>query len=166
MSHHEEVEARDVDQPPVEPAVREGEDAMSVTTMESLARPLAAPGGRDGRMGQRPRLVLVPTGAGAVGLTRTAQRPALRLTRRGRLLLVVLIAFVLGVAGFISSGAFASAAVGARTVTVQSGQSLSEIAAAALPDLAVTDAIVEIQLANSLSTDQVHAGQTLRIPVG
>jgi LysM repeat protein len=47
---------------------------------------------------------------------------------------------------------------------VQSGQTLSEIAATQLPDLPVAEAVAQIQLANDLASDQVHAGQTLRIP--
>jgi LysM repeat protein len=47
---------------------------------------------------------------------------------------------------------------------VRSGQTLSEIAARELPDLAVSDGVVELQLANALSTSQVRAGQTLLIP--
>jgi LysM repeat protein len=144
----------------------EGVEAMSVITMESLASPLSAPGSRDDRSAQRPRLALVPTGADAVGLTRTSPRPALRLTRRGRMLVAIFVALVIGVVTVVASGRFASAAVEARTVTVSAGQTLSEIAAATLPELAIADAIVEIQVANSLSTDQVHAGQTLRIPAG
>jgi LysM repeat protein len=139
---------------------------MSVITMESLARPLTTPGSRDDRSGQHPRLVLVPTGADAIGLARTSPRPALRLTRRGRLSLAIVVALVIGAVTVIASGRFASAAGEPRTVTVHAGQTLSEIAAATLPELAIVDAIVEIQVANSLSTDQVHAGQTLRIPAG
>jgi LysM repeat protein len=81
-------------------------------------------------------------------------------------LVALVLALVVGAVALIANGAFASAAGEPRTVTVQAGQTLSEIAAASLPDLAVTDANVELQIANSLSTDQVHAGQTLRIPAG
>jgi LysM repeat protein len=82
------------------------------------------------------------------------------------MLVAIFVALVIGVVTVVASGRFASAAVEARTVTVSAGQTLSEIAAATLPELAIADAIVEIQVANSLSTDQVHAGQTLRIPAG
>lgn len=139
---------------------------MSVITMESLARPLATPDGRGAGPGARPKLVLVPTGADAVGLLRSGPRPALRLTGRGRLVVAFLVALVLGAAAVIAGGAFASATGDARTVTVHAGQTLSEIAASVLPELAIGDAVVELQVANSLSTDQVHAGQTLRIPAG
>lgn len=135
---------------------------MSVITTESVARPLST----SGNPGERPRLVLVPTGADAVGLARTAPRPALRMTRRGRLAVAFLVALVVGAAAVIAGGGFASATGEARTVTVHAGQTLSEVAAASLPELTISDAIVEIQIANSLSTDQVHAGQTLRIPAG
>ena len=52
----------------------------------------------------------------------------------------------------------------AKTVTVAPGQTLSEVAAAELPELSISDGIVAIQLANRLSTAQVSAGQQLTIP--
>lgn len=118
------------------------------------------------RAGQRPRLVLVPTGQDASGMQPNRRPAPLRLTARGRIVLSLLVALALIAVALVSTGAFASAAPQPRTITVQAGQTLSGIAAANLPDLAVTDAIVEIQLANALPTDQVHAGQTLVIPVG
>ncbi|HET8593888.1 MAG TPA: LysM peptidoglycan-binding domain-containing protein [Intrasporangium sp.] len=68
--------------------------------------------------------------------------------------------------GFSATSAFAAAPTQTHTVTVEAGQTLSEIAASQLPALSLGDAIVEIQVANGLSTDQVHAGQTLAIPAG
>ena len=44
------------------------------------------------------------------------------------------------------------------------GQTLSEIASTQLPGLPVADAVARIQVANDLTSDQVHAGQTLLIP--
>ncbi len=46
------------------------------------------------------------------------------------------------------------------------GQTLSEIAAAQLPDLSVSNGIVAIQVANELNSAQVSAGQHLVIPAG
>ena len=40
----------------------------------------------------------------------------------------------------------------------------ADIAATTLPDLPLDRAVVEIQIANNLSTSQVQAGQTLVIP--
>ena len=47
---------------------------------------------------------------------------------------------------------------------VQSGQTLSEVAAAQLPQLPLADAVARIQVANDLAGSDVHAGQTLLIP--
>ena len=67
----------------------------------------------------------------------------------------------------VSSGLrSAGAAEPARVVTVDTGQTLSEIAAAELPDHSISAGIVAIQLANGLSTAQVSAGQQLVIPGG
>jgi LysM repeat protein len=51
-----------------------------------------------------------------------------------------------------------------HATTVSQGQTLSEVAAVQLPTLPVRDAVAHIQLANSLSSSQVHAGQILLIP--
>ncbi|NHI20631.1 LysM peptidoglycan-binding domain-containing protein [Phycicoccus endophyticus] len=108
----------------------------------------------------RPALVLLPGGAGRP----QAARGGLRLTARGRLVLLVLgvvvLAGLLGVRGLGGAGA----AEPAHTVTVEAGQTLSEVAAAELPQMTLSDGIVAIQLANDLSTAQVSAGQELVIP--
>lgn len=108
----------------------------------------------------RPRLVVLPGGAGA------EERPeaGLRLTARGRLVLVVLavavLAAILGLGGVSGAGA----ASAEHVVTVESGQTLSEIAAAELPGMSISQGVLAIQLANGLSTAQVSAGQTLVVP--
>ncbi|MDN5794960.1 MAG: LysM peptidoglycan-binding domain-containing protein [Intrasporangium sp.] len=114
----------------------------------------------------RPSLVLVPTGSGAQGFSGTAPAGRLHVTRRGRVLLTLAVLALLATAGLGATMAFASTPAQPHTVTVQAGQTLSEIAVAELPGVAPHDAIVEIQVANSLSTDQVHMGQTLTIPAG
>lgn len=132
---------------------------MSAVTASPTLEPTATP------LRERPQLVLVPTGPDAVGFARTAL--ALRLTRRGRTVIALLALVLLLAAGLGATAAFAGGAPAqSHTITVLTGQTLSEIAAAQLPGLRLSDAIVEIQLANSLSTDQVHAGQTLTIPSG
>ena len=111
---------------------------------------------------ERPRLVLVPTGADVV-----EPAPArLRLTRAGRLALTVgvLLAAMAVAAVVLVGGASASGAP--ETVTVQPGQTLSEIAAEHLGGVPVQTAVAEIQLANGLSTARVSAGQTLVMPQG
>lgn len=110
---------------------------------------------------QRPRLVVIAGGGEGA-----EPEAGLRLTARGRLVLLVLAAVVLaGVLGLRATGG-AGATEPAHTVTVDSGQTLSEIAAAELPDLSVDQGIVAIQVANRLSTARVSAGQQLVIPRG
>ena len=102
-----------------------------------------------------PRLVLVP---------QPEPGPTYRLTRRGRLVVALLVAMAVALLALALAGQLASAAGPPRSVTVEAGQTLSEIAARELPQLAITDGIVELQLANNLSTSHVHEGQTLFIP--
>jgi outer membrane murein-binding lipoprotein Lpp len=108
----------------------------------------------------RPQLVSVPTGEDVV------VRPAapLHLTRAGRLAitLTVLVAAVVLAISLLSGGA--SATQIDHATTVESGQTLSEVAAAQLPQLPLADAVARIQVANDLAGSDVHAGQTLLIP--
>ncbi|MEO7131826.1 MAG: LysM peptidoglycan-binding domain-containing protein [Dermatophilaceae bacterium] len=120
---------------------------------------------RPDRGSVRPQLVLLPTGAEAVCAAR-ASRPVMRLTGFGRLLVGLLVAVVLAMGAVAAAGSFASAAGPTVTMTVQSGDTLSQIAAQRLPDLSIPEGVVAIQLANGLSTSQVHAGQALVIPAG
>ena len=110
---------------------------------------------------QRPHLVLVPGGP-----ARVAGPRGLRLTRRGRLALVVLVVSLMAALGVVTGLRSAGAAEPARVVTVDAGETLSEIAAAELPDYSISAGIVAIQLENGLSTAQVSAGQRLVIPEG
>ncbi len=99
-------------------------------------------------------------------MTRSSLAPAppLRLTRAGRLAitLTVLVAAVAVAIAVFSGGA--SATVVDHATTVQSGQTLSEIAAQQLPSLPVADAVARIQVANDLTSGEIHAGQSLLIP--
>ena len=109
----------------------------------------------------RPRLVSVPCG------DEVASRPAapLRITRAGRLAITLTI--VVAVAAAVAIALFpggAPASSADHATTVQPGQTLSEIAAQQLPQLAVSDAVARIQVANDLTSSQVHAGQSLVIP--
>ena len=108
---------------------------------------------------RRPHLVVLPGGRQA------AATGGMSLTRRGRLALlalVVALAAVLGMVGLRGAGA----AEPPRTVTVEAGQTLSEVAATELPSLSISEGILAIQLANAMSTAQVSAGQELVIPRG
>jgi len=140
---------------------------MSAIVLEAVREPHAERAGRQSSTA-RPHLVLVPTGCDAAQGSRAAHHPAprspMRLTRFGRLVRTILVASVIALLGVGLAGQLASATGDPRTVTVQSGQTLSGIAARELPELPVTDGVVQLQVANSLSTSQVHAGQQLVIP--
>ncbi|WP_239100472.1 LysM peptidoglycan-binding domain-containing protein [Phycicoccus sp. CSK15P-2] len=110
---------------------------------------------------RRPRLTVVPDPA-----VSAPARPALRLTARGRVVLLVLAALlVAGVVGVRGTGG-AGAAEAERVVTVSAGETLSEIAATEMPGLTVTEGVLAIQLANGLNTAQISTGQELVIPRG
>ncbi|EWT03158.1 peptidoglycan-binding protein [Intrasporangium oryzae NRRL B-24470] len=111
----------------------------------------------------RPHLVLVPTGRDAVGRGRHAQ-PRMRLTRRGRFVIAVLVALVLGALAVAVGGRLAAASERPRSIVVKAGQTLSEIAARELPQLPISEGVVELQVANGMSSSGVLAGQTLFIP--
>lgn len=109
----------------------------------------------------RPQLRLVPTGDAVV----CRPAPRVRLTRRGRLSVSLsVLALVTWVAFLLAPGPSVQGLTIDHAVTVSAGQSLSEVADAQLPQLPVTDAMARIQQANNLSSDQVHAGQSLLIP--
>ncbi|EBM0725498.1 LysM peptidoglycan-binding domain-containing protein, partial [Salmonella enterica subsp. enterica serovar Senftenberg] len=76
----------------------------------------------------------------------------------------VLVAAVVLAISLLSGGASASATVIDHATTVESGQTLSEVAATQLPQLPLADAVARIQVANDLAGNDVHAGQTLLIP--
>ncbi len=117
------------------------------------------------RPDRRAHLVLVPTGpdAGRAGAA-AATEPPLRLTRVGRLVIAVVIATAVALLGVGLAGQLATAGAALRAVTVVSGDTLSDIAARELPGLPVADGVIEIQLANGLSTARISAGQALVIP--
>lgn len=117
--------------------------------------PVARPAGPS-----RPRLVSVPCGEALV------ERPTapLRLTRAGRLAITLGVAVALVVLAIALFPGGASGTVVDHSTTVQSGQTLSEVAARELPQLPVRDAVARIQAANDLTSEQVHAGQALLIP--
>ena len=120
------------------------------------ARPLGQP--------ERPQLSLVPTSTRAAEVAH-GERAHLRLTRFGRLTVTVATLAVVIALGIGLTSQLASAAVPGRLLTVESGQTLSQIAARELPGVSVREGVVSLQLANALSTDQVHAGQQLLVPL-
>ncbi|GAA6527134.1 LysM peptidoglycan-binding domain-containing protein [Intrasporangium sp. DVR] len=102
----------------------------------------------------RPRLVLV----------RPVAQPTYRLTSRGRLVVAFLVALLLAGLALAVAGQLASASGRPESITVEAGQTLSEIASRQLPHLPIAEGVVELQLANNLSTSHLHAGQTIVIP--
>lgn len=108
---------------------------------------------------------------------RPAALPPLRLTRRGRIVLigiplVLLAALLLSLAGFFNSPAKASDSAAdlettsAVNVTVQPGQSLWGIAATVAPERDARDVVADIVQLNNLSAGAVFPGQQLFVPAG
>ncbi|MFJ5861402.1 LysM peptidoglycan-binding domain-containing protein [Pseudarthrobacter sp. NPDC092439] len=106
-----------------------------------------------------------------------APLPPLRLTRRGRVVLIgipliLLAALLLSMAGFFNSPAKASdsaadlVATPTVTVTVQPGQSLWSIAGSLAPDRDARDVVADIVQLNNLSGGPVIPGQQLFVPAG
>lgn len=127
-----------------------------------------APNARSGRRN-------APSLASATSVQRKESLPPLRLTRRGRIVLIgiplaVLAALLLSLAGFLTSPAKAAdSAAGLSvtptvTVTVQAGQSLWAIAGAAAPERDPRDVIADIVQLNNLTAGGVVPGQQLFVP--
>ncbi len=100
-----------------------------------------------------------------------ASRPAavpskLRLTRRGRVLLLVLVAVAVYAAFGLGRASAGGAALPAQasTVVVQPGDSLWTIAVRALPGSDPRDVVGELKSINHLSTSELAVGQRLRLP--
>ena len=108
--------------------------------------------------------------------SREESLPPLRLTRRGRVVLigiplVLLAALLLLLAGFLNAPAKAADSSTDLTltptvsVTVQPGESLWGIAAEAAPERDARDVIADIVQLNNLSGGTVLPGQQLFVPV-
>ena len=103
------------------------------------------------------------------GFERLVWQPAdsaLRFTRRGRLVMTMAAtAVVVALAMVLAASVDAAPPKIDHATTVQTGQTLSEVAAVHLPSLPIPDAVARIQLVNGLNSSHVHAGQSLLIPV-
>ena len=103
----------------------------------------------------------------------TSTRPAaVRLTRRGRALLVLVLAAVLLAAFSLGRTASQAADVAAepgrpqlQQTTVQPGESLWSVAQRIAPDNDPRDVIAQIRRLNDLSSTQLRVGQQLLLPV-
>jgi hypothetical protein len=139
------------------------EESMSAVVWQTPRIGYAAPAGPEPAVPARGHLVLVPTGPWVGERTSSG----LRLTRRGRVVLtLVMLAFatVIGLFGLPVPGASDAGAAAVQTITVRPGQTLAQIAADELPGLSAGRAITAIRLANELNTTSISAGQTLVIP--
>lgn len=117
--------------------------------------PVGVPAARPARTRH---LVSVPTG----DTVSSQAKGAVRLTRRGRLAMTLSTLALASVAG--AGVAFGGPAAAPEPVTVESGQTLTSIAALEMSGVPTDDAIAQIRQANDLATSHVHAGQTLVIP--
>ena len=97
--------------------------------------------------------------------------PHLRLTRRGRTFFTALAAVPLVIGAFVfalnGGGATASADLGTGTfqyVTVESGQSLWQLAESIAPSADPREVIADIVLLNQLEGSVVYPGERLAIP--
>jgi hypothetical protein len=136
----------------------ETEDLMSAAVAwDVTAVPAPAP--------LRPRRHLVAVPEGVLAHPRpSAPVGRLRLTRAGRLTITLTALAVLVVVTLALLPRPSTATVIDHATTVRTGQTLSGIAASELPQLPVADAVARIQVANNLTTADVHAGQSLLIP--
>jgi LysM repeat protein len=109
---------------------------------------------------------------GYPSMGQAAPRPAsvrLRMTARGRAVLLTLVAAPLVVAALALSlnagGATATdSAVALKTVTVSSGESLWQVALTVAPNTDPREVIADIMNLNNLTSADVQPGQQLDIP--
>lgn len=164
-------------------------DHTAVEHLNGLERVNTAPRGRSSRSSQPRHLHAVSTpvsDAGHEGLelifSETARnRPEMpheapaavradeatgrmRITARGRRVLLGLSAATLALGLIFVGGGAASTTEQPIRVTVEPGQTLSEIAAEHRPDVSIRTGMTRIQQANQMNTDQIYGGQVLVIP--
>jgi LysM repeat protein len=113
-------------------------------------------------------MTTTPTATVASISLAAAEPPTIHLTRRGRLLITSLVLLVLAglflfSAGRSEAGDPSSVATTTRVV-VQPGQTLWQVAAAAMPGTDTREAITYIRELNALTTSVVRPGQSLLVP--
>jgi hypothetical protein len=98
-------------------------------------------------------------------------QPRLRITRRGRAVLTVLIAVPLaiaaivgGIGAYTADGSNAPASGHYSYVTVQSGESLWQLAQTVAPNADPRDVVADISNLNGLGSGVIQPGQRLAIP--
>ncbi len=120
-----------------------------------------------------PTMTLAPVRERELRTVRTPPRQApvqLRLTRRGRVVVLLAALAVVLVAGvFFGAGSVATERGGTpeptRVVMVGEGETLWGIASEAAGDDSTRDMVAKIERLNALDTAMVTAGQKLRIPI-
>jgi len=100
--------------------------------------------------------------------TQPVVRPAMRLTRRGRLAIVLLVmvaSFVLfSIARVTTDASSTPSGPATRAVVVQPGQTLWQIAEQIRPGVDPRETIIRIQSLNGFDGGVVHPGQQLVVP--
>jgi Tfp pilus assembly protein FimV len=103
-----------------------------------------------------------------IAVRQPSRRPApARLTRRGRVMVVLLVLAALVVGGFVLGRVSSQAAGPAKplpTVTVHAGETLWDIAARVAPHADRRALVGEIESLNGIPGGRVAAGQQLRLP--
>lgn len=104
----------------------------------------------------------------AGGAARSGPQPPLRLTRRGRIVVVALASALLGLVFSLvlvtSSQAFTGVPVSYRTHVVRPGETLWEIAHDVAPEADTRDTIRGLMTLNDLDTVTLMPGQELQLP--
>jgi hypothetical protein len=139
------------------PAVRGG---GACAQRVPVARVQSAPAAR--------RAPAVRSGAVARPAKRTAPEPSLRLTRRGRLVLVVLPAILAATCSLIAVGGplvpAEAAPAASRSVVIGAGDSLWSLAERLAPNADPRDVVAEFERVNGLHDAGVQAGARLVVP--
>lgn len=157
-------------------SVQAGEPAAGVTQPRSSSIPCAAAGRPPMELHVAPASAAPVRSAVLVRSAASVQPGALRLTRRGRMVVAALVIAGVTLAALLitvlaSGGAQATNHGPARAgyegmhqVVVQSGQTLWSIAAAAEPTADPRSVIGQIMSANALASPAINAGQLLWVP--
>jgi Tfp pilus assembly protein FimV len=114
-----------------------------------------------------PRRSAMTTATATATHSPSRRPPVARLTRRGRVVVVLLVLAVLVLAGFTLGRVSSQAAGPARplpTVTVHAGETLWQIAARVAPHVDRRALVLQIEQLNHLRDGRVVAGQQLRLP--
>ncbi len=121
---------------------------------------------RVGHVAARPRLALVPPCPPAP----PRPAPALRLTRRGRLVVALALVALAVLTGMLAGAPAAAGGSGraavAERVTVAPGETLWQIAERVSPSADPRDTVARIQELNGLDSSTVAAGRALLVPTG